>query len=495
MKKSLKIVLSLVLFFSFFIALPSVKVNAESGKTLTINILGADGESTSAYFESGGQTYVYEPTVDQKYWFLYSSGDNGNYAMFQLGTVTPSSGSGTEENKFVKLCYNPGSTFTIEAVGGTLDSSGYIFKSESMVVNIYVKDSTLIPAVAPTYKTPGCEEYYMNSATNKFYDEYGELIPDLDDWKAEGGYGYIPKLVDSNAPTNLSYDISQLTAHTVTIDFYGEDDSNFTFYVFLNGEQKGILDAYDNTESISCGSLLSKQEYEIKFYAKDELGNQSDTIIATFTTLGDTELVKVSGLEATDTEAGYLECYMCESCKYYYEDSEGKKFIGGETEYNTWKLENGAGYIGPRHGIDDNHDHICDYCDRKVSEHELTKVNEVSPYKKKAGTKAYYKCESCGLYFEDEAATVLIGDETQLNVWKANEGLIAAKSSNVALIVILSIFGLLIVAFIVLYILWRELDFNVPFLSKFLKPAFRAINNLLFKTKLNKVELKKENNN
>ena len=154
MKKLLKIVLSLVLFFSLFIALPIAKVNAESGKTLTINILGADGESTSAYFESGGQTYVYEPTVDQKYWFLYASDDFGKYAMLQLGTVTPTSGSGTEENKFVKLCYNPGSTFTIEPVGGTLDSSGYIFQSVSMVVNIYVKDSTLIPEVDPTYKTP-----------------------------------------------------------------------------------------------------------------------------------------------------------------------------------------------------------------------------------------------------------------------------------------------------------------------------------------------------
>ena len=124
---------------------------------------------------------------------------------------------------------------------------------------------------------------------------------------------------------------------------------------FLNGEQKGILDAYDNTESISCGSLLSKHDYEIKFYAKDEFGNQSDPIIETFTTLGDTELVKVSGLEATDTEAGYLECYMCESCKYYYEDSEGKKLIGDAEAYETWKLNAGKiDKLEPTDPSDDN---------------------------------------------------------------------------------------------------------------------------------------------
>ena len=54
-------------------------------------------------------------------------------------------------------------------------------------------------------------------------------------------------------------------------------------------------------------------------------------------------------------------------------------------------------------------------------------------------------------------------------------------------IVLGSFFFLLIVLFIVLYVLWKK--YNVNALS-FLVPAYREINNLLFKTKFNDIELK-----
>lgn len=62
----------------------------------------------------------------------------------------------------------------------------------------------------------------------------------------------------------------------------------------------------------------------------------------------------------------------------------------------------------------------------------------------------------------------------------------------IAGIVIGSILLFLLLIFVVGYILWKKKDIKIPLLEKILTPAYRWVNNLLFKTKLNDVELKEE---
>ena len=76
-------------------------------------------------------------------------------------------------------------------------------------------------------------------------------------------------------------------------------------------------------------------------------------------------ITPASGKDPTDAEAGYEPYYECKNCGKYYEDATGLVVI---PDIDAWKSENGGGYLAPLHGTDDDHDHICDYCDRQVSE-------------------------------------------------------------------------------------------------------------------------------
>ena len=203
----------------------------------------------------------------------------------------------------------------------------------------------------------------------------------------------------------------------------------------------------------------------------------------TFTAVfSDHDLVKIDGTPATEDHDGFKDAYKCNLCDQYFEDEAGTKLIGDEAAYNAWKLAGGK--IGKL-------------------DHDMVLVSGSPATEGADGFKDVYKCNNCGKYFEDEAGTKLIGDEAAYNAWKLAEGKIPAldpqkenglSGGAIAGIVIGSIFGLLIIAFVVLYILWKRKNLNVPLLCIALTPAFRFINKLFFKTKLNDVEAKEAEN-
>ncbi len=77
--------------------------------------------------------------------------------------------------------------------------------------------------------------------------------------------------------------------------------------------------------------------------------------------------IPVNGKDPTDTEGGYLPYYACDNCgNAYYEDALGLVKI---PDIDVWKAEGGDGYIPPLHGTDKNNDHLCDACDKPISNH------------------------------------------------------------------------------------------------------------------------------
>lgn len=62
--------------------------------------------------------------------------------------------------------------------------------------------------------------------------------------------------------------------------------------------------------------------------------------------------------------------------------------------------------------------------------HDLVEVVGKDATCEEVGYKAAYKCSVCGEYFEDQEGTILIGDETAYELWKANDGKINALGHN-----------------------------------------------------------------
>ena len=229
----------------------------------------------------------------------------------------------------------------------------------------------------------------------------------------------------------------------------------------------------------SCGKYFSKQELTTEIEDLETwLGENGDGYIAP---IGhDTDIV--IGTPATEGADGFKNAYKCNNCGKYYEDADRTKLIGDEAAYNAWKLAEG-----------------------KINklDHDMVIVGGNPATYRTDGFKYAYKCNNCGKYFEDRAGTKLIGDEAAYNAWKLAEGKIPALNPQkenglsggaIAGIVIGSVFGLLIIAFVVLYILWKRKNLNIPLLCIVLTPAFRFINKLFFKTKLNDVEAKEAEN-
>ena len=301
--------------------------------------------------------------------------------------------------------------------------------------------------VNPTCEQAGCEEYYTCSCGAYFEDELLQIeIEDFDTWKAKDGDGYI-------AP--LGHDLQIVNGKEATC----LEDGWKSHYKCTRCEKH-----YEDEQGTkSIGDETAYNAWKLAGGKIGKLGHDID---------------KVNGTPATEDSDGFKDAYKCNNCGKYFEDEAGTKSIGDETAYNAWKLAGGK--IG------------------KLS-HDIVKVSGSPATADSDGFKDAYKCKNCGKYFEDKEGTKSIGDETAYDAWKVGEGKIPAlnpnngKSANggaIAGIIIGSFFGLLLIAFIVLYILWKLKDIRIPLLEKILTPAYRWINNLLFKTKLNNVEKK-----
>ena len=180
-----------------------------------------------------------------------------------------------------------------------------------------------------------------------------------------------------------------------------------------------------------------------------------------FEPTADHSVNKISGTDATCTKDGFKDAYQCETCGLYYEDAAHSKLIGDETAYNAWKLNEG----------------------KIQARHVVSKVSGVDPTKESSGYKEAWKCSECGQYFEDEACTVLIGDETAYNAWKSVRGYLPQLSSEglsggaIAGITVGSVAGVCLISYVAMFFVWKK---NQKAL-KFLTPSFKWINTKIFK--------------
>lgn len=100
-------------------------------------------------------------------------------------------------------------------------------------------------------------------------------------------------------------------------------------------------------------------------------------------------------VEPTCESFGKPANYVCDICGSHFSDSLGKNII---EDYDNWN----------------NIDKLA---------HQMTKTNQVDPNCQDSGLKAYFHCDGCDKYYEDEQGTILIED---LNAWKEDAGKIAA---------------------------------------------------------------------
>ena len=117
-------------------------------------------------------------------------------------------------------------------------------------------------------------------------------------------------------------------------------------------------------------------------YFEDEAGNTEITDLENYGVIGKTghSMKKTEKIEATCTADGKEAYYTCETCGKYFEDE------AGNTEITD--LEN-YGVIGK-------------------TGHSMKKTEKVEATCTADGKEAYYTCETCGKYFEDEAGKVEI---------------------------------------------------------------------------------------
>lgn len=225
--------------------------------------------------------------------------------------------------------------------------------------------------------------------------------------KYTGSISWSPALVDGKFDCKTTYTV------TITLDIVPSSILNYVFaenVVLVKPNSEGWTKSTDSTQS----KLV---------YTK------------TFANTGIHSLSEVSCKNPTCTEDGYKEAYYCSTCKKYFTDPSGEHEIGNLEAYNAWQLNEG----------------------KLSARHIVNMVPGVDPTEERSGYKVAYKCSECGQYFEDEACTVLIGDEAAYNAWKSargylpqlpNEGL---SGGAIAGICVGSIFFLLLVIYLIGY--------------------------------------------
>lgn len=222
-----------------------------------------------------------------------------------------------------------------------------------------------------------------------------------------GSISWSPALVDGKFDCKTTY-----TA-TITLDIVPSSIENYVFaenVVLVKPNSEGWTKSTDSTQS----KLV---------YTK------------TFANTGIHSLTEVPRKNPTCIEDGYKEAYYCSVCKKYFTDSLGEHEIGNLEAYNAWKLNEG----------------------KLSARHIVNMVPGVDPTKERSGYKEAWKCSECGQYFEDEACTVLIGDETAYNAWKLAGGYLPQLPSEglsagaIVGICVGSIFLLLLVIYLIGY--------------------------------------------
>ena len=111
-------------------------------------------------------------------------------------------------------------------------------------------------------------------------------------------------------------------------------------------------------------------------------------------------LVFNEAVEATCTEKGTIQHYECTKCERIYSDIEC-----------TNQLKQSEIYV-------------------EALGHTLKEVEHVAPTCKTEGNIHYYECETCGNYYEDEAATIVLSANDVVIPCSAHEGLVEREQVN-----------------------------------------------------------------
>lgn len=146
------------------------------------------------------------------------------------------------------------------------------------------------------------------------------------------------------------------------------------------------------------------------------------------------------------TEDGYKEYWLCNGCALYYSDEECKNVIGDADALKAWK-ETGNGNIPAKHHYtetktaptcteDGYTTYTCSVCGPETENHtyrvgdedsatghlNIKETTKVPATCTTSGTKAFWTCEDCGIHFEDEECSLIIGKDDVLDEWLISEG-------------------------------------------------------------------------
>ena len=296
------------------------------------------------------------------------------------------------------------------------------------------------------------------------------------------------------------------------IDDGGQGYKNYVVKTLTAGEWNSLDIALSEFPALSSGDAYDFSD--VRYFILEGY-NAEETALS----VGNVYFYKAPHVHAIKTTHAKVETKCVEAGhKAYYECSCGK-FFSDEAlteeipDRDVWLAIEGRGYIAPLGhkftgtvNYEWSADHsnctasiICanDGCSEALTETVKSVYVKDSDATTESNEKGHYEATFTNANFAKQvtAANSVEKEGTKLlpePVEPAEEKDLSAGA--IVGIVVGSVFGLLIIAFVVLYILWKCKNLNVPILSKVLTPAFRFINKLFFKTELNDVEAKEAEN-
>lgn len=180
-------------------------------------------------------------------------------------------------------------------------------------------------------------------------------------------------------------------------DFTSDHKCTATIKCSVGGEilrQETATGVYVRDSAASC--TQAEKGHYLYTFAEAKFKDQIEYV--TIGTASGHKMVKTDKVNATCSVAGHKEYYQCTVCLAYFEDIQGNSPIANII---TWLSQGGNGYLAPLG-------------------HKMTKISGQEATKEANGFKEAYKCANCNLYYEDEAGTRLIGNETAYTEWKTN---------------------------------------------------------------------------
>ena len=305
-----------------------------------------------------------------------------------------------------------GSPFNSEKeIGETIQEFRY-FRSEQIPEGTHVHVGTLVAERKATCTEDGSKEYYTCACGKFFEDEDCTIeITDLDSWKV------IPK-----------------KGHSWSDDYLKENaDAEKHYHVCTECGTKDAGEAH--TWNVDAATEETDRHCTVCGYvAEEQIGHVHEGTL-------------VAGKEATCTEDGSKGYYTC-ACGKFFEDEDCTIEI---TDLDSWKVIPKKGHSWSDDYLKENadaekHYHVCTECGTKdageahtwnvdaateetdrhctvcgyVAEEQIGHVHEGTLVAGKEATCTengnieYWRCETCGKYFSDEALTQEIEKEATI---------------------------------------------------------------------------------